>query len=492
MKIIDCFIPFHSEETTKEMAEMFRKNNSRSHCGYDRVNVFILYKSGTEEVLPEYGSLFIDRLESSRTMKQIAGAAQAEYLLLCTKSSGIRLGQHAVSRLTDVAKATCAGMVYADYYRLKKERMEKHPLIDYQLGSVRDDFDFGALLAIQTKALQQAVSETNEETLFSGLYNVRLKISQQHEILHLNEYLYSEIEVDDLATGERQFDYVDPRNRAVQVEKEQVFTEHLKQIGAWLPPVFQPVSFDKIAFEHEASVIIPVKNRVRTIEDAIRSVLIQKTAFKFNLIIIDNHSTDGTSELIEQYAQKDSRILHLVPKGTDLGIGGCWNVGVEHPLCGKFAVQLDSDDIYSDENTLSKIVNAFYEQQCAMVIGSYMITDFNLQMIPPGIIDHREWTEENGRNNALRINGLGAPRAFYTPILRQIKVPNTSYGEDYALGLAFSRNYRIGRIYDVLYLCRRWEGNSDASLDIDRLNVNNLYKDKLRTIEILARKRICA
>jgi hypothetical protein len=355
---------------------------------------------------------------------------------------------------------------------------------------VRDDFDFGALLAIQTKALQQAVAETNDEYLFSGLYNVRLKISQQHEILRLNEYLYYETEEESLTSEEKQFDYVDPRNRAVQLEKEKVCTEHLKRIDAWLPPVFQPVFLDEIAFEQEASVIIPVKNRVRTIEDAIRSVQIQKTDFKFNLIIIDNHSTDGTSQLIAQYAQKDQRILHLIPDETDLGIGGCWNVGVEHPLCGKFAVQLDSDDVYNDENTLSKIVNAFYEQQCAMVVGSYMITDFDLKMIPPGIIDHREWTDENGRNNALRINGLGAPRAFYTPILRQIKVPNTSYGEDYALGLAFSRNYRIGRIYDVLYLCRRWEDNSDASLDIDRLNANNSYKDKLRTIEILARKQL--
>ena len=480
---IDCFITYQSAEATEKMVAQLRNEPEVNQ-------IFIL--SGDETILLPEGckNLQIDHPESSHTMEKIAASAQTEYILFHTKSSNPELGKHAVSRMAGIAEGSQPGMIYADYYALKNGKLEKHPLTDYQLGSVRDDFNFGSLLLIQTKALKQAVSETKENYLFAGLYNIRLKISQHNEILHLNEFLYTEVENDNRTSGEKQFDYVDPKNRTVQIEKEKACTEHLKNIGAYLEPTFQSVSFDQQPFEYEASVIIPVKNRVNTIGDAIESVLIQKTDFKFNLIIIDNYSTDGTSDLITQYVKKDNRIIHIIPQRNDLGIGGCWNEGVEHPLCGKFAVQLDSDDIYKDENTLQKIVQAFYEQQCAMVVGSYMITDFNLQMIPPGIIDHREWTPENGRNNALRINGLGAPRAFYTPILREIKVPNTSYGEDYALGLAFSRRYQIGRIYDVLYLCRRWEGNSDAALDVEKVNANNAYKDKLRTIEILARKRM--
>jgi len=480
---IDCFITHQSVEATEKMVAQLRNEPEVN-------NIFIL--SGEETIsLPEgCKNLQIDHPESSQTMKEIAASAQTEYILFHTKSSNPELGKHAIHRMTGIAEASQPGMIYADYYALKNGKLEKCPLIDYQLGSVRDDFNFGSLLLIQTKALKQAVAETKENYLFAGLYNIRLKISQHNEILHLNEFLYTEVENDNRTSGEKQFDYVDPKNRTVQIEKEKACTEHLKNIGAYLEPTFQPVSFDQHPFEYEASVIIPVKNRVNTIGDAIESVLIQKTDFKFNLIIIDNYSTDGTSDLITQYAKKDNRIIHIIPQRNDLGIGGCWNEGVEHLSCGKFAVQLDSDDIYSDENTLQKIVQAFYEQQCAMVVGSYMITDFTLRMIPPGVIDHREWTPENGRNNALRINGLGAPRAFYTPILRQIKVPNTSYGEDYALGLTFSRHYQIGRIYEVLYLCRRWEGNSDAALDVEKVNANNSYKDKLRTIEILARQRM--
>jgi hypothetical protein len=478
---IDCFIPHQTAGATEKIVAQLRKEPEVNR-------IFIL--SGNETIsLPEgCGILLTDHPESSACMEKIAASAQTEYILFHTKNVNLQLGQHAVSRMTGIAEACRPGIIYADYYALKNGTLEKCPLTDYQLGSVRDDFNFGSLLMIQTKALKQAVSGTKEKYLFAGLYDIRLKISQHNEILHLNEFLYTETENDNRTSGEKQFDYVDPKNRTVQIEKEKACTEHLKKIGAYLEPTFQNVSFDEGQFEYEASVIIPVRNRVNTIGDAIRSVLIQETGFKFNLIIIDNYSTDGTSDVIAGYAQKDNRIIHLIPQRDDLGIGGCWNEGVEHPLCGKFAIQLDSDDIYKDKDTLRKIVEAFYDQQCAMVIGSYMITDFNLQMIPPGIIDHREWTPENGRNNALRINGLGAPRAFYTPILRQIKVPNTSYGEDYALGLAFSRYYRIGRIYEVLYLCRRWEGNSDAALDVEKVNANNLYKDKLRTIEVLARK----
>jgi glycosyltransferase involved in cell wall biosynthesis len=304
--------------------------------------------------------------------------------------------------------------------------------------------------------------------------------------VHINEYLYTEIENDNRKSGEKQFDYVDPKNREIQIEMEQVCTDYLKKIGAYLKPKFKQVDFGQQTFEYEASVIIPVRNRAKTITDAIRSTFAQQTDFKYNVIVIDNYSTDGSTEIIRKFAA-DERLIHLIPEDKDLGIGGCWNVGVAHPKCGKFAVQLDSDDVYSDEHTLQKIVDAFYAQNCAMVVGTYMLTDFDKQMIPPGIIDHKEWTPENGRNNALRINGLGAPRAFFTPLLRRIKVPNTSYGEDYALGLAFSREYQIGRIYDVLYLCRRWEGNSDAALDVVKMNGHNTYKDRLRTWELEAR-----
>ena len=299
--------------------------------------------------------------------------------------------------------------------------------------------------------------------------------------------MYSEVETDTRKSGEKQFDYVDPKNRAVQIEMEDACTNHLKRIGGYLPPKFQEIDFNKGDFANEASVIIPVRNRERTLEDAIRSVLSQKTDFKFNLIVIDNHSTDRTSDIIEKYAQADKRVIHLIPERTDLGIGGCWNAGIDHPACGKFAVQLDSDDVYEDEHTLQTMVNAFYEQKCAMVVGSYTMTNINMEPIPPGVIDHKEWTPENGRNNALRINGLGAPRAFYTPLLREIRVPNTSYGEDYALGLYFSRRYQIGRIMKSVYLCRRWDDNSDAALDISKINANNSYKDKIRTIELMAR-----
>ena len=321
---------------------------------------------------------------------------------------------------------------------------------------------------------------------FAGFYDLRLKLSQKYPLVHINEYLYSEVENDTRKSGEKIFDYVDPKNRDRQIEMEEACTEHLQEIGGYLKPEFQKIEFNTGNFPHEASVIIPVRNRIRTIRDAIRSVLSQKADFKFNLIIIDNHSTDGTTEAIDEF-KDDERLIHLIPERNDLGIGGCWNLGVHHPLCGKFAVQLDSDDVYAHDGTLQVMVNAFYEQNCAMVVGTYMMTDFDMNMIAPGIIDHKEWTPENGRNNALRINGLGAPRAFYTPILRELKVPNTSYGEDYALGLNFSRQYQIGRVYEVVYLCRRWDDNSDASLDIVKMNAHNLYKDRIRTWELQAR-----
>ena len=422
----------------------------------------------------------------SETIREIAAETNTDYALVYTKTTTLELGYLALERLLQIAQDTEAGMVYADHFQVKGDEQVKAPVIDYQKGSLRDDFDFGSVLFFNAKALKESVSRMTESYLHAGLYDLRLKLSQLYALVHANEYLYSEVEEDNRKSGEKQFDYVDPRNRDRQFEMEKACTQHLKEIGGYLEPNFKDIDFNQGDFEVEASVIIPVRNRAATISAAIESVLKQQTSFKFNIIIIDNHSTDGTTEAIDAF-KADERVVHLVPERNDLGIGGCWNYGVNDARCGKFAVQLDSDDLYKDEHTLQTIVNAFYEQKCAMVIGSYMMTDFDLNELPPGVIDHKEWTPDNGRNNALRINGLGAPRAFYTPVLRAIGLPNTSYGEDYAMGLNISRQYQIGRIYDVLYLCRRWGGNSDAALSIEKVNANNLYKDRIRTWELEAR-----
>lgn len=422
----------------------------------------------------------------SETIRRIAAESKADYALVYTKTTTLELGYMALERLLQIAQDTNAGLVYADHYQVKGDELVKAPVIDYQKGSLRDDFDFGSVLFFDAAALKESVQRMTESYQHAGLYDLRLKLSQRYALVHANEYLYSEVEEDNRKSGEKQFDYVDPRNRDRQIEMEKACTQHLKEIGGYLEPHFEDIDFNQGEFEVEASVIIPVRNRAATIGAAIESVLKQQTKFKFNLIVIDNHSTDGTTEAIDAF-KADGRVVHLVPERTDLGIGGCWNYGVNSTHCGKFAVQLDSDDLYKDEHTLQTIVDAFYEQKCAMVIGSYMMTDFDLNELPPGVIDHKEWTPDNGRNNALRINGLGAPRAFYTPVLRSIGLPNTSYGEDYAMGLNISRHYQIGRIYDVLYLCRRWGGNSDAALSIEKVNANNLYKDRIRTWELEAR-----
>lgn len=425
---------------------------------------------------------------SSATVVELAEKCEAEYAMLYLSESLINMGLFAEERFLQIADDSRASMVYADYYEESEDALQPHPLIEYQEGSLRDDFAFGPVLLVRVSAWREALLSLKTEYEFAGLYALRLTLSRIAPIVHIDEYLYSVKEIDTRASGEKIFDYVNPRNRQVQIEMEKACTEHLKVIGAYLSPVFKEIDWskDSASFAVEASVIIPVRNRVRTIRDAIKSVLAQKTNFNFNLIVIDNHSTDGTTETIGEFAS-DSRLIHIIPERKDLGIGGCWNTGVHHPSCGKFAVQLDSDDVYSSENTLQKVVDTFYEQQCAMVVGTYRMTNFAMEEIPPGVIDHKEWTLENGRNNALRINGLGAPRAFYTPLLRTINLPNTSYGEDYALGLRISREYRIGRIYDVIYLCRRWEDNSDASLSVEKMNRYNFYKDKLRTIELRAR-----
>lgn len=430
-------------------------------------------------------ALKINEINSTQGIRNILRQADTDFILIYTKPSPINLGYKAIERMADYLMADNAGMAYADHYIMKEDTRLPHPVIDYQKGSVRDDFDFGSLIMFRTDVFRKAAENllAQKEYLFSGLYALRLAVSRIADIIHIREFLYTEVEDDLRKSGEKQFDYVDPRNRSVQIEREEAFTYHLKQIGAYLPQRNRLIDTEEGNFAYEASVIIPVRNRVKTIDDAIKSVLEQETDFKFNIIIIDNHSTDGTTECIDKY-KNNKNVIHIVPERTDLGIGGCWNLGIDHPECGRYAVQLDSDDLYSSSHTLQTIVDKFRTEKCAMVIGSYRMTNFSLETLPPGVIDHKEWTDENGHNNALRINGLGAPRAFFTPLLRETRVPNTSYGEDYALGLAFSRNYKIGRIYDVVYLCRRWEGNSDAALSIEKINQNNAYKDSLRTLEI--------
>ncbi|RGR99191.1 DUF4922 domain-containing protein [Phocaeicola coprocola] len=483
-KTITCFIPYGSENQINKTIRHLQECST-----VDRI--FLLPTSPVPNLsLPDKCYILPSSApESVERYKQVALYANTPFTLICTQVQDLEFGYMALERMCDYLSAPQCSMVYADHYKTIKGERTPHPVIDYQLGSVRDDFDFGSLLMFRTDYLKRAINkiEAEKEYQYSALYALRLALSRYGELTHIREFLYTETEIDLRKSGEKQFDYVDPRNRQVQIEREEVFTRHLKKIGAYLKPGMMTVDLKEGEFSHEASIIIPVRNRARTINDAIRSVLEQETSFPFNLIIIDNHSTDGTSEIIEQY-KNDNRVIHLIPERTDLGIGGCWNLGINHPQCGRFAIQLDSDDLYSSPHTVQTIVDKFYKEQCAMVIGSYRMTDFTLQTLPPGVIDHKEWTDENGHNNALRINGLGAPRAFFTPLLRKIRVPNTSYGEDYALGLAFSRQYRIGRIYDVLYLCRRWEGNSDAALSIEKINQNNNYKDSLRTLEIKLRQ----
>ncbi len=437
--------------------------------------------------VPEYARVVrVDSLSDTALFMGMARAAFSDFVLYVAKE-GVKLPSlGAVKSMINAMQNDKSVMLYADYYKVVDGVRMEAPTIDYLCGSLRNDFDFGSLLVFRTTALKEYVAQCGDEYKYAGFYQLRLALSRIGNFTHLREFVYEECEDDNRKSGEKQFDYVNPAQRDVQIEMERVCTEHLRSIGAYLPPYkYDDINLDDGYFPVEASVVIPVFNRKTTIADAIVSVLKQKTSFDFNILVVDNHSTDGTGEIIDSY--EDSRVIRIVPERGDLGIGGCWDLAVNSALCGRFAVQLDSDDIYSGEDTLQCIVSEFYKQKCAMLIGSYRICDFNLETLPPGVIDHREWSEENGRNNALRINGLGAPRAFYTPVIRSIGFPNVSYGEDYAVGLQISRRYRIGRIYDVLYLCRRWGGNSDAALSHEKVNRNNFYKDTLRSNELKAR-----
>lgn len=493
---IDCFIPCDNISTVEATLRQLQG------CRFIQ-NIYLLVSENFAKSNKEPDAcsfITTNGLYSSETIRLISEKASGDHVLLSLKTSSPSFGLYGIQRMLRVAAETDAAMVYSDRYAEENGITVCHPAIDYQEGSLRDDFDFGSIVLIDANLLHKFTCNNNSSYKYAGWYSLRLFLSRNGKIFHINEYLYTEIENDLRDSGVKQFDYVNPANREVQVEMEHAVTAHLDAIGALVDTSsYISPDFAEQHFACEASVIIPVRNREKTIADAVKSALGQQAGFAFNVIVVDNHSTDGTTKLLEQLKRENGnsngkkdgpQLIHIIPQRNDLGIGGCWNVAVNDIRCGKFAVQLDSDDLYSSRHTLQQIVDAFYKQQAAMIVGSYRMCDFKLDTLPPGLIDHREWTEDNGCNNALRINGLGAPRAFFTPLLRQIQFPNTSYGEDYALGLAFSRKYKIGRIYNELYLCRRWDGNSDAALSIEKVNANNLYKDRLRTMEIMARQKL--
>lgn len=494
-KRITFFIPSSSHPHTRRTAEAVGSSPAVDH-------IYLLTGQPTGLDIDNISDLQVDAPMSSATFRRMAEQTGTDYLLLLTGDTLIDPGRFCLDRMIQVADDTASGIVYSDFREVDGEEVRPHPVNDYQFGSVRDDFDFGPLVLIRTEALKKAVREAQSEDSaeksggsqngfqYAGWYDVRLRISRDRPVTRISEFLYNTVATDTRTTGEKVFDYVDPKNRKVQIEMEEIFTRHLKAIGAYLKPEFKPVEDTGGDWPVDASVVTPVKNRARTIRDAVESVRIQQTTAAFNLIVVDNYSTDGTTEILKEIAAEDERLVHIIPERKDLGIGGCWNEAVHSPHCGKYAIQLDSDDMYKDETTIRRVLEVFESENCAMVVGSYQMTDFDLNEIPPGLVDHREWTPENGRNNAIRINGLGAPRAFYTPVLRRIRIPNVSYGEDYAVGLAISRHYQIGRIYDPIYCVRRWEDNTDASLDITKMNTHNAYKDKIRTFELRARQQL--
>ena len=428
----------------------------------------------------------IDAFPSGEAVNRIIGETKAEYLLWFHPGSSARLYPESIGRFLQVAEATGAGMVYADY--------AGHPVMDYQWGSIRDTFDFGPVSLISVPAARRCFKKFGAvpDIRYGGLYDLRLKMSCREQLFHIPETLSEKImpETGGSMPETEHFAYVDPRHRPYQLEMERIATEHLKRVGAFLEPAFRPLPEDGEVFPVTASVIIPVRNRRPTIGQAVESALGQTAGFAFNVIVVDNHSTDGTTDLLGKLAGKCKNVKHIVPGRTDLGIGGCWHEAIRSPWCGRYAVQLDSDDLYGRTDTLQQMVDILQQGAAAMAIGSYTIVNENLEAIPPGLIDHREWTDENGRNNALRINGLGAPRAFVTSLIRRIGFPNVSYGEDYAVALRLCREYRIARLYESLYLCRRWAGNTDAALPVETANRYDAYKDALRTVEILARQKL--
>lgn len=453
--------------------------------------VIILHQGQFTRKLERVAAIRVDAPWSSKAVSAVVQRARSEYLLFVTQSHEMQLGQGALARMVHVARQTRAGLLYSDYWEVKKGVRSERPLIDYQLGSLRDNFEFGPMMLFSTKAARASLKKYGvmRNVSGAGLYDLRLKVSIHASVFHLQEFLYTKVEADMRTSGEKLFDYVDPKNRAVQVEMEKVVTQHLKHIGAYLAPSFRNVPKDSYDYPVDASVVIPVRNREGTIADAVDSVLRQKANVSFNIIVVDNHSTDRTTHILKELAARDARVHHVIPERHDLAIGGCWNEAVQSEMCGRIAIQLDSDDLYSDDATIQRVVDGFAATNVAMVIGSYKLVNMKLEEIPPGLIDHREWTAANGRNNALRINGLGAPRAFRTFLLRQEPIPNVSYGEDYAIALRLSREYQIGRIYQPIYLCRRWEGNTDAALSVEKVNRNDLYKDRIRTIEVMARQQ---
>jgi len=452
--------------------------------------VFIVHDKKYEGSHPKCETLKSDSITSGRTFNRLAEKIKTKYFLAIIQSQRIELGQNALERMIDVAEQTRAGMVYSDYYEIDNDERQEHPVNEYQLGSIRDGFDFGPILLFSTAAVKKAFKKygKTENVAYAGLYDLRLKVAIDNRLFHIQEFLYSKINTVAISS-ENQFAYVDPSNRKKQKEMEIIATKYLKRIGAYLEPKFEKILKSDFPFPVEASVVIPVYNRLNIVGDAVKSVLEQKTDFSFNCIVVDNYSTDGTTYLLRELARGHQQVKLLIPQRTDLSIGGCWNEAIFSEYCGRYAVQLDSDDLYSGPGTLQKIIDEFHgHNDYAMVIGSYKLVNMELEAFPPSIIDHREWTAANGRNNALRINGLGAPRAFNTAVLREAGgLPNVSYGEDYAAALRLSRKYQIGRIYEPIYFCRRWEGNSDAALSVNKVNRNDEYKDKIRTIEILAR-----
>jgi len=479
---ITAVLPFNGGEHTRHTVEQLRRSSAVN-------DIHLLVPPGGGG-LEGCGRIEVNGITSSSSIRKISAATRTAYLLFVLQDSRLEFGQSAPERFLALAEGAGLPFIYADYWDIRNGTLVPHPVIDYQAGSLRDDFAFGSVVFLRSADVRKSVSAMPAGTLeFAGWYALRLAMSRKALPFRIAEFLYAKEELDVRKSGEKQFDYVDPRNRAVQVEMENVVTRHLKDVGAFLAPRFARVDIAAGAFPVEASVVIPVRNRVKTIGDAVASVLRQEADFPFNVIVVDNHSTDGTTELLRGVAAQDARVAHVIPDRQDLGIGGCWNVAVQDPRCGRFAIQLDSDDLYKDATTVRRVVETFRRERCGMVIGSYQMTNFKLEEIPPGVIDHKEWTPANGRNNALRINGLGAPRAFYTPLVRSMPFPNVSYGEDYAVALAISRSYQIGRIYDPIYLCRRWEGNTDADLDIFKSNTFNLYKDRVRTLELAARIR---